>query len=242
MRQQGDLQRTSCHPNSRRHLYSAQWSQLSFPNLISKKGIISSCCMKTPGRSRPFPTYARLFRYKRLNFGINSAADVFQHTIRQVIGSIPNVINVSDDILVYGITKEDHDKALEATFERLSKCGLTLNPKKCSFFHKELTFFGHVSSGAGVRPDPVKVSALGNAAPPTNTSEVRSVLGLLNYCGRFFAQPCKPNTTPTTADRQRKRVVLDQCRAASFQRTQEQNLRCQRPGVLRPSEKHRAHC
>lgn len=139
--------------------------------------------------SRPvttFSTHAGLFRYKRLNFGINSAAEVFQNTIRQVLGGIPNVLNVSDDILVYGTTKEDHDKALEATLERLSKGGLTLNPKKCSFFQKQLTFFGHVFSSAGVQPDPMKVSALQNAVPPTSANEVRSLLGMFNYCGRFL--------------------------------------------------------
>lgn len=87
--------------------------------------------------SRPittFSTHAGLFRYKCLNFGIYSTAEVFQDTIRQVLGSIPNVINISDDILVYGTTKEDHEKALEATLERLSKGGLMLNPKKCTVF------------------------------------------------------------------------------------------------------------
>ncbi|KAL1444939.1 hypothetical protein MTO96_029416 [Rhipicephalus appendiculatus] len=52
-----------------------------------------------------FSTHAGLFRYKRLNFGINSAAEVFQDTIRQVLANIPNVLRVSDDILVYGKTE-----------------------------------------------------------------------------------------------------------------------------------------
>ncbi|KAL1467910.1 hypothetical protein MTO96_005685 [Rhipicephalus appendiculatus] len=34
-------------------------------------------------------------RYKRLNFGINSAAEVFQDTIRQVLANIPNVLNIT---------------------------------------------------------------------------------------------------------------------------------------------------
>nr|XP_050023934.1 uncharacterized protein K02A2.6-like [Dermacentor andersoni] len=66
-----------------------------------------------------FSRHAGLFRYKRLNFGINSAAEVFQDTIRQVLTNISNVLNVSDDILVYGKTEKEHDKALKAALECL---------------------------------------------------------------------------------------------------------------------------
>ncbi|KAL1469094.1 hypothetical protein MTO96_004823 [Rhipicephalus appendiculatus] len=59
-----------------------------------------------------FSTHAGLFRYKRLNFRINSAAEVFQDTIQQVLANIPNVLNVSDDILVHGKTEREHDEAL----------------------------------------------------------------------------------------------------------------------------------
>lgn len=52
-----------------------------------------------------FSTHAGLRRYKRMSFGINSAAEVFQDEIRQVLINICNVMNVSDDILVYARTQ-----------------------------------------------------------------------------------------------------------------------------------------
>lgn len=79
-------------------------------------------------------TYVGIFRYRRLNFGTNSVAEVFQDTIRQAMNNIPNVPNGSDDILVYAMTKADHDNELVAMLECLSTCGLTLNSKMCSFF------------------------------------------------------------------------------------------------------------
>lgn len=45
-----------------------------------------------------FSTHVGLRRYKRLSFWINSASDVFQNEIWQVLVNIPNVMNVSDDI------------------------------------------------------------------------------------------------------------------------------------------------
>ena len=41
--------------------------------------------------------------------------------------------NLSDDILVYGKTKEEHDKALKATFQCLRESGLTLHKQKCVY-------------------------------------------------------------------------------------------------------------
>ena len=46
-----------------------------------------------------FSTHKGLYRYKRLLFGLSSAAEVFQHTIQNVLSGIPNVKNISDDII-----------------------------------------------------------------------------------------------------------------------------------------------
>lgn len=151
-----------------------------------------------------FSTHVGLFRHKRLNFGINLAAHVFQDAIRQAINNIPNVLNVSDDILVYGVTGAVHDKALEATLQCLSMCKLTLSPKKCSFFQEELTFFGHLFSSVGVRPDPKNVSALQDTGPSANVSDMRGVLGRFNNYVCFLpnlaclAQPLRQLTVKGT--------------------------------------------
>ena len=57
-----------------------------------------------------FSTHLGLRRYKRLNFGINCASEIFQQAIRQAIQGIPNVINVSDDILVHTADEQSHEK------------------------------------------------------------------------------------------------------------------------------------
>ena len=44
-----------------------------------------------------FSTHVGLFRYKRLIFGVNSAAEVFQHTIQAVISGTKNARNISDE-------------------------------------------------------------------------------------------------------------------------------------------------
>ena len=49
-----------------------------------------------------FITHAGLFCFKRLNYGTNSAAEIFQHALQQVLHDIPGVRNIADDILVFG--------------------------------------------------------------------------------------------------------------------------------------------
>ena len=70
-------------------------------------------------------------RYKRLNFGISSAAEIFQNVIRETLEGIDGAMNISDDILVSGKTHEEHDQNLRAVFQRLREKGLTPNKSKC---------------------------------------------------------------------------------------------------------------
>ena len=61
-----------------------------------------------------FSTHVGLQRYKRLNFGVTSAAEIFQNTIAETLAGINNCMNISDDILVYGTTQSEHDITLTA--------------------------------------------------------------------------------------------------------------------------------
>ena len=41
-------------------------------------------------------------QFTRLNFGTNSASEIFQHVVSERLRSIPGVLTISDDILIYG--------------------------------------------------------------------------------------------------------------------------------------------
>ena len=129
-------------------------------------------------------TYVGLFRYKRLNFGLSCAAEVFQKKVSDALNGIPCVKNISDDIYVGGTDKDTHDYHLKQVFHRLHETGPTINLPKCQFRVPTVLFFGHVFSEK-VLPGPKKVEALQNAAP-TNASEVRSLLSSAAFCSRFI--------------------------------------------------------
>ena len=78
---------------------------------------------------------------------------------------------------------------------RFRDAGLKLNMSKCQFKKSSVTFLGHTVSGQGIQPSADKVKAVQEAKTPTSKAEIRSVLGLVTYLGRFcprLAEVTKP--------------------------------------------------
>ena len=80
----------------------------------------------------------------------------------------------------------EHIANLDAVLQRLSAAGLRLNKDKCVFMATETTYLGYRIDEKGLHPIKEKVRAIVEAPAPTNVSELRSYLGLLNYYGRFL--------------------------------------------------------
>ena len=102
-----------------------------------------------------------------------------------------------DDVLVYGKTTAEHDKRLLAVMEKISAAGVTLNPKKCEFSQRQLKFLGHIVNEQGIQADPDKTAAISDMPAPTNISELRHFMGMVNQLGKFsmnladFTQPLR---------------------------------------------------
>ena len=134
-----------------------------------------------------FSTHTGLYRYKRLNFGTKSAGEIFDHFVRkEITEGIPGCINISDDILVYGKTKNEHDENLKRLIERAKDKGVTFNPEKCEFCKESCRYYGLMFSKFGVSPDPDKVEAINAAEAPRNAKELNSFLCTLQYNARFL--------------------------------------------------------
>lgn len=127
-----------------------------------------------------------LYRYKRLMFGISCAPEIFQKIMEQILSVLEGCANFSDDIIVFGSTKEEHDIRLKAVLDRLEDFNVTLNKNKCVFGCEEIKFLGHHLSSNGIRPLHDKVLSVKQFREPNTGEEVRSFLGLVNYVGRFI--------------------------------------------------------
>ena len=64
--------------------------------------------------------------------------------------------------------------------------GLKINPKKCIFSVSTLTFAGHKISANGISADPKKIDTIQKIKAPLSASEVKSFLGMTNYCHQYI--------------------------------------------------------
>ena len=134
----------------------------------------------------PFGRYC----FNKMPFGISSAPEHFQKRMSKILSGLNGVLCLMDDVLVFGSSKNEHNSRLSAALKRIQEAGVTLNADKCEFGKTQLKFLGHTVDQDGVRADPDKTSAIVAMSPPTNTSELRRFMGMVNQLGKF-----SPNLT-----------------------------------------------
>ena len=122
--------------------------------------------------------------YTGMPFGRASGAEEYQRRPHEFLDSLQGVINIADDICVFGCgnSKEeadlDHDKNLTSLLEKCSKQDLRLSARKLQFKSPSVTFMGHKLTDKGVEPDPAKVHAITKMPTPTDKSGVLRFLGM----------------------------------------------------------------
>ena len=141
--------------------------------------------------SRPLTTFVTPFgRYcfNKLPFGISSVPELFQRRMNQILEGLEGVLCLIDGVLIFGSDKAQHDASLTAVLKRIEAAGVTLNPEKCEFAKSQVKFLGHVIDQEGIRADPDKTSAILQMAAPSNVTELRQFLGMVNQLGKFSSQ------------------------------------------------------
>lgn len=118
--------------------------------------------------------------------GACPSGEYFHEQIHNVIRNIPNCANISDNIWLWSDNMTKHRKDLDHLWATLEKSGITLRQQKCSFAVPKINVFGHIVSSNGIQPDEAKISAITTAPRPKCAAEVRSFIGLTNYCSRYI--------------------------------------------------------
>ena len=185
-----------------------------------------------------FITRQGLYEFTVMPFGLTNAPATLQRLMNELL---KDLIGVScciylDDCLVCSETFEDHVRDLRQVLLRYRAAGLKANPKKSELGLTEVLFLGHVVDQHGIRPNPEKISAVQKFLPPTNITEVRSFLGLVNYYRRFI--PDMARIALPIQNLTRKDVTFiwtDACEAA-FRRLKE--LLTSAPLLRRPDFDH----
>ena len=127
-----------------------------------------------------------LFQFNRLPFGVSTAPGIFQGIMDQVLQGIEGVVCYLDDILISSPSMTHHKQAIHQVLNRLEKYHIRVKPAKCEWFQTSVEYLGHKVDAEGLHPTAQKLEAIENAPSPTNVTELKSYLGLLNYYGKFM--------------------------------------------------------
>lgn len=126
------------------------------------------------------------FRYRGAPMGLNSSSDEFcQRTDEAVAGLEEFLLKIVDDMCVQAETLPQLWSRLRIVLQRCRSAGIRISYAKLET-GTSIKFAGYIISGDGIRPDPEKVEAIKCFPRPTNVSEMRSFLGLVNQLTHFI--------------------------------------------------------
>lgn len=140
------------------------------------------------------------FEFTRMPFGLKNAPATFQRLMNSALSGLQGIqcFVYLDDIVIYSYDLEVHMKNLSNVFDRLRKFRLKLQPDKCEFLRKEVSYLGHIITDKGVKPNPEKTKAVKEFPTPKCPKDIKSFLGLVSYYRRFIpdlAKLAKPLTS-----------------------------------------------
>ena len=106
--------------------------------------------------------------------------------MESLLRGLPLVCVYLDNILVTGESDEVHIQNLTAVLERLESAGIRLKWEKYTLMLPKVEYLGHMISAKGLQPLTSEVRAIAEAPTPTNVSQLKSFLRMVNYYGRFL--------------------------------------------------------
>jgi len=128
-------------------------------------------------------TKTGLYDWIVMPFGFKNATSTFTRTMSEVFKDLgSNFLKIFGyDLNVHSESWEEHLQHLGIVMYKLREVNLKLNPNKCCFAAKNITFLGHVVSKEGTKLDPGKIEAVLHFSQPKIVTNVRSFLGLTGY-------------------------------------------------------------
>jgi hypothetical protein len=126
----------------------------------------------------------RLMQYNRLSFGTRNATAIYQRVMDEVLragGCSGFAIAYVDDLVIFSPDMKTHTEHVKKVLDCLHKVGLRAHPEKSIFGASQVEYLGHMVSADGLSPTKAKVAAILALPSPRNLSELRCIMGILNY-------------------------------------------------------------
>ncbi|GBN11898.1 Transposon Ty3-I Gag-Pol polyprotein [Araneus ventricosus] len=113
---------------------------------------------------------------------------------QKLFGDIEGVEIYLDDIIVAGNDEASHDAIMSKVLERARSVNIKFNPDKLQYRVSEVKYVGQIISKSRIKPDPDHIKAIVEMPTPKSKTEVRRLLGMINFLSKFI-----PNVSKVTA-------------------------------------------
>ncbi|XP_046750597.1 uncharacterized protein K02A2.6-like [Diprion similis] len=160
-------------------------------------------------------THVGFFRYTKMTAGTAPAPGEFQQIMDECLQGIPNTIGYLDNSFLTFRTDKQHLENLRKVCKQLEERGLRLNRGKCDFMKERIKVLGSVIDAAGLHKARSKVKAMVEAPRPTNSKQLASFLGLINFYARFLMDRSEKLKLLFDGARRKKFVWTKECEEAS---------------------------
>ena len=159
-----------------------------FSSLDLKSGFYQVPIDPRDAAKTAFSTPKGHFEFTRMPMGLKNSPSTFQRLMNTVLFEIGDVkaFVYLDDIIVFGDTIEEHNANLRKVLMALRKHNLKIEPGKCQLLRREIEYLGHVVNENGIKPTNTNIKAIQNIKAPTTVRGVRSLLGTVNFYGKFI--------------------------------------------------------
>ena len=159
-----------------------------FSTLDATSGYYQIAMKEEDIKKTAFASKNGFFEFTRMPFGLCNAPATFQRAMDQVFkkDKWKFVIPYLDDIIVFSENIEEHIQHVEIVLSKLQAAGIKLNQKKCHLFRNEIKILGYTIREGIIKMDPKRVEAIKELSLPNTISELRSFLGIANFCRDFL--------------------------------------------------------
>lgn len=139
-------------------------------------------------RYTAFTTDRGQYQMTRLPMGLKISPSAFSRAMTIAMAGLnyESCFIYLDDLIVFGNNLITHNQNLTKVLQRLRDVNLKLNPYKCMFLRKQISYLGNIISEKGVSPDPEKVKAIQNYPVPKDANQTKRFVAFANYYRRYI--------------------------------------------------------
>ena len=120
------------------------------------------------------------FKFLRALYGLSSISEHYNRRMDEIFIGLPGFRRVVDDVVIYDSDVTQHTQHVRQFLQRCAEKNITLNTSKWKFAQPTIEFAGFILSPAGYQVDPTITQAITKFPTPTNRTELRSFVGLVN--------------------------------------------------------------